>query len=1342
MLGDLSEADLEALGLPLGDRKRLAKALAKLAGESAPGAPLEIQRANAVPSAAAAEAERRHVTVMFIDLIDSTSLAERFDPEDLRRVLGVFHEACVHAIETHEGHIAQYVGDGIVIYFGYPLAHEDDAVRAVFAGLAAVSALGPANDRLEAEHGVRLQMRIGIETGLVVAGEVGAGSSLDRQAAVGGPPIVAARLQSLAPPNAILVGPATERLIRGAFLLESMGSRVLKGIAAPVPVHRVLSAATGPGRFDIRANRGMTPLIGRSAELDTIRRCWKQSTAGRMRCVTLIGEPGIGKSRMLRAFTDSIGEDAPTTVSLQCSPYYFNSPFWPVLNWVQRAYGLDPKASDALNLERLYAGIGASGADAEEIVLVLATLLGIPTGERYATIDASSPSFKRRTSRALVALIESMADRKPVLLVIEDAHWIDPSSLELVRIVVAEMLSARLMVVLTARPEFRPEWTYPSLVRIGLDRLSHADCAAMIQRLTEGKPVPTVVLDEIVGKTDGVPLFVEELTKTVIQGGQLHDAGNRYELKGTRGSLAIPDTLKGALLSQLDRLEPGVKETAQIAATIGREFDAGLLALITSRPENELQRQLDSLVAVEIIVPATGAPEHSGAYLFRHALIQESAYQSLLIARRRECHGRIAVALEQRYPATVDRQPELIAENFAWSGQPDRAIAYWQRAGERALARAAYEEAIFHAQRGLEMADGRSTDGRNRVALTLPLLFIRGGAEHRLKRRDAIETFRRAAQIARAENLPSHVVSATLGFVAAEMFLGGDGNASIELLRAAVAFVGPDETVERCRLLSKLVLVLRMTGQSERSEEFAPEAVALARRLGDHTSLSDALAHQATRINGRTGEESLPRGQNETAKGSAEHREPIAATQRAADPNTSNVGRMRGLCERNVSIGDLLREHGDLNGSLLAFRRAQSVARHLIDEDASSAESLRQIIAIKWRIGDVRNMLGDPARALTAYRSAAAILRRVVGTVSSDDEWARDLGVLLRKIGDMEYAEGEMETALASYRESSLMAERLAESDPSNSTWQRDLSSIHERVGALLAHLGDLSDALTHWRESQLHLTRAAELDPLNREWQWVQATTQGKIGDLLAETGDQAGALAAYRDTLTVAKSLAEADSSNAMWQLNLSLAYRKVGDALRGRGEHSAALSAYRDSQSVAKRQLEIDPSDVGCSKNLGSIAWRIGDLSREQNDLAGSLVAYREALASFDRLAKADPPNAAFNRDLSALHGYIGDVLHDCGKVQEAIDSYVASLDAIRCLAGSDLSNTEWQRELLFGLGRLADLYERQGDRSRALDLAKQALSTLDRLASLDRTNLTSQRALAHHRLRVVRLGGRVR
>jgi class 3 adenylate cyclase len=400
VLGDLSECDLKELGLTLGDRKRLAKGFVKrlAARTDAHSHAHERVRDCAALSSSAVpgviEAERRQVTVMFVDLIDSTALGERFDPEDMRRLLGGYHRACARAIESHEGHIALYIGDGLLVYFGYPNAHEDDAIRAVLAALAAVAALRAANDHVESEYGVRLHVRIGIETGLVVAGAIGAGSSLNHQAIVGEAPNIAARLQALAPPDGIVVGPTAQHLIEGSFKLEDLGWRELKGVTGPVRVQRVLAHADAIDRFELRALHGVTPLIGRTAELDMILQRWKQSADGEMRCVLLTGEPGIGKSRVLRALCDSIDKDTHETVSLHCSAYYRNSPFWPVLRWLQRSFGVGPDASDALDTERLKAGVARLGDQVDETLLVLTN------GDRHIFAVVQAPDTGRADSHA------------------------------------------------------------------------------------------------------------------------------------------------------------------------------------------------------------------------------------------------------------------------------------------------------------------------------------------------------------------------------------------------------------------------------------------------------------------------------------------------------------------------------------------------------------------------------------------------------------------------------------------------------------------------------------------------------------------------------------------------------------------------------------------------------------------------------------------------------------------------------------------------------------------------------------------------------------------------------
>jgi class 3 adenylate cyclase/tetratricopeptide (TPR) repeat protein len=1121
VLGDLSESDLKELGLTLGDRKRLAKGLTARTETNARLLDHANERADAPapPARATEEAERRQLTVMFVDLIDSTALAERFDPEDMRRLLGIYHQACANTIEAHEGHIALYIGDGLLVYFGYPNAHEDDAVRAVLSALAVVAALREANDRIEVEHGVRLQVRIGIETGLVVAGAIGAGSTRDHQAIVGEAPIVAARLQSLALPDAIVVGPATQRLIEGSFLLEDLGWQELKGVSGPVRVQRVLAQTDAIDRFEIRAVHGITPLIGRTAELDMIRQRWKQSVDGEMRCVVLIGEPGIGKSRVLRAFGDSISADTHAVISLHCSSYFCNSPFWPVLSWLRRAFGLAPDTPDASDLERLEAGIARLRLDADETLLVLTTFLGIAAGARHPAIDVSSPSFKRRTLDVLVAIIEKSARVQPVLVVVEDAHWIDPSSLEFVRLVLERLVASPLLVLLTARPEFEPGWTYPHLVQVNLDRLSRSDCIAMIERLTDGKRLPRLVLDQIVSKTDGVPLFVEELTKTVLQGDLLQDAGISYELKGTPQTIAIPDTLQGSLLSRLDRLEPTVKETAQIAATVGREFGRKLLGLIARRSENELQQRLDCLIAAEIIVPASGSPAEGDAYLFRHALIQEIAYQSLLLARRRQYHALIAAALEEHYPEIVERQPELIAQNFAAADLPDRAIGYWQRAGERALGGAAYDEAIAHVQRGIELLNRCSCSEQERGTHLLRLLLTRGWAELRLAHREAIATFQQAARLAREQQLPSYLVQAALGFDTAETFLEGSGTASLSLLEEALALIGDEESVERCRLLSRLVRTVHMTGARERSGEFALQAVALARRLNDLPSLFDALACEVMYVGAR------PLTANRFAERESVLQELSQIAENLGDAHT--IGHACARCLAGyLEIGEVER----FENALERYRQIATSGQHFVDRwCVTGAQSMRAILVGDFATAEqkARESLQmaqsvDAKLATGVYgmqmftirreqgrlAEVAPIFKRFVDEHSEDSAWRPGLMLICSDLGFEAQAQDNLNRLAES--ESSVpvdgkrlvtltylaeVAARLRDIEHAEKVYALLLPFRDQVVtvpvvtlccGSSARFLGMLAHALGDWSAAEDHFEYALRMDERLRAWPWL----------------------------------------------------------------------------------------------------------------------------------------------------------------------------------------------------------------------------------------------------------------
>nr|WP_246257641.1 AAA family ATPase [Pararobbsia alpina] len=907
-------------------------------------------------------------------------------------------------------------------------------------------------------------------------------------------------------------------------------------------------------RFEIRARRGMTPLIGRTAELDMLRQRWKQSTDGEMRCVLLAGQPGIGKSRMLRAFRDGISGEAHEVVSFHCSSYDRNSPFWPVLQSLQRTFDLDPKALVASDVERLEAVFGELGVDIDEAVPVLATLLAIPTTERYPAIDASSDYFKRRTLDVLVSMIEKMTHRQPVLVLVEDAHWIDPSSLEFVRLMLERLVAARLLVLLTTRPEFKPGWTYPHLVQVNLDRLSRRDCIAMIERLTEGKPLPALVLNQIIAKTDGVPLFVEELTKTVLQGDLLLDAGTRYELKGAPKAIAIPDTLQGSLLSQLDRLEATVKEIAQIAATIGREFGRRLLALIASKPENELQETLDRLIEAEIIMPAPGAAADGGAYLFRHALIQEIAYQSLLLARRRHYHGLIADALEHQYPEIVERQPELIAQNLTAADLPDRAISYWQRAGERALARAACVEAIAHAQRGLQLAEGLLLGEHDRATRRLPLLLIRGGAEQRLGRRDAIETFRQAAQIARVEKLSSYLVQAALGFDTAETFLVGSGEASTALLEEALASIGTVETVERSRLLSRLVRTLHMTSAFQRGGEMTRQAVALARRLGDRQSLFDALLCEVMHVGARH----LPAAKFPERRSVLEELSQIAE-------ELSDAHCIGHACARCLT-GYL--EIGDVERFEKALERYQQVAasgQHFVDKwcvtgtqamqailvgdfalaerKATDSLEMAESVDAKFAPGVYGMQMFTIRREQGRLAEVAPLLKRFVDEHPEDATWrpglmliASDLGFEAQARNNLDrLAESDSSIPVDSKRLVTLtylaeVAARLRETKHAELIYSlllpyRDqvvtVPAVTLCCGSVARYLGMLAGAIGDWSAAEEHFEYALRMDDHLRAWPWL-AHSRHEFAVMLSvrnRKGDRARAA----DLLTTAAETAK---------------------------------------------------------------------------------------------------------------------------------------------------------------------------------------------------------------------------
>jgi class 3 adenylate cyclase/pimeloyl-ACP methyl ester carboxylesterase len=693
VLPELSEADFEQLGLPLGARKRLLKAIAALQDSGS------IEREPASSPAAmtqSADAERRQLTVLFIDLVGSTELSARLDPEDLRHVMHAYQEACAGVITRFEGHVAKYLGDGVLVYFGWPQAHEDDAERAVRAALELTEAVG----RLRPQDGAALQARVGIATGVVVVGDLLGEGASQEEAVIGETPNLAARLQAIADARSVVVAPTTRRLLGGLFDYADLGEREFKGFAEPVRAWQVVGESRVESRFEARQAAKLFPIVGRAHELALLRDRWAKAVEGEGQVVLLSGEAGIGKSRIARSLIEALTTESHVRLRYQCSPHHANSAFYPVIQRLERAAGFERHDAPEEKLDKLEALLASERLNWD--VPVFAALLSLPVGDRYPPLNLGPQRQKQLILETLTDGIEAIASRQPVLMLCEDAHWIDPSTQEMFDLLVERVQRLPILMLVTFRPEHIPSWTsHAHVTQLSLNRLSRREGIEIVQVLSGGKALPVEVIDDILLKADGVPLFIEELTKAVLESGLLTKINNHYELPGPLVPLAIPATLHDSLMARLDRLAL-VKEVAHVASIIGRDFSLELLAAVADRPEPEINAALDRLIASELIV-RRGRPAHA-TYSFKHALVQETAYRSLLRNKRQLLHSKIAEFLSHRSPETTELEPELLAHHFEEAGLVERAADYWLRAGRRAKGRYANQEAKVHLQKCLDAA--------------------------------------------------------------------------------------------------------------------------------------------------------------------------------------------------------------------------------------------------------------------------------------------------------------------------------------------------------------------------------------------------------------------------------------------------------------------------------------------------------------------------------------------------------------------------------------------------------------------------------------------------------------
>jgi class 3 adenylate cyclase/tetratricopeptide (TPR) repeat protein len=1114
VLPELTESDLEKLGLPLGHRKRVLKAIASLdATEDLRQGELTPAPAQLCPTDVA---ERRQLTVMFCDLVGSTALSRRLDPEDLREVIRSYQDAVSGVVARHGGYVANFLGDGIVAYFGWPRADEDDAAQAIRAGLEAIETVRQLPCAAE-----RLGTRVGIASGTVVVGDVETAGRRQSGAVAGDTPNLAARLQALADADQVVIDELTRQLVGAGFQFEDLGPQALKGFAEPVRASRVLAERATESRFEAREGR-LTPFIGREQEMALLIERFERAVAGEGQAVLLSGEAGIGKSRLVQTLCERLATTPHTRMRMQCSPFHITSTLHPVIRHLEYAAGFQPDDMPDAKLRKLDALLRQGIGETANSMAALGPFLSLPATDGYASLELTAEQRQARAFQALVNQILGLAAQKPVLFILEDAHWIDPATRELITHTLARLAEARMLMVITHRPDWQTDWArHPQVTALTLNRLSRGH-GAEIARATAAAALSTEIVARILRRADGVPLYIEELTRSVVEtGGALGDSG-------------VPETLQASLLARLDRLGPEIKEIAQIAAVIGREFGSDLLGAVAGKSREALAPALERLVSSQIALP-TGA-QRGDAYLFRHALIQDAAYQSLLLTRRRQYHAEIARALEGRFPDIAEGQPELIAQHYTAAAETEPAIPYWVKAGERALARTAYLEPLAHFEQALKLARSLP-ESPERSRQILNLLLLVGEAQLRMQHlREALHAFKEAAELATAVGAPVDLARAALGAEETEVYMDNPVSDSARLLEAALAALGEHHAALRCRILSHLGRVLFKLGAFDRASALMREATDLGRRLGDRYALGEALSCQHIATAGQ------PWSAEQFATRRATLDEMVALAEEISDRPDLVFRAHSFAAVACLEMGDLAafeagvarhREIEQKSGVTSYYQSSIGAMQAILHGDFAAAERFAEG-ALEAQEG-IHNEVVTGVYGMQMFTirreqgrlaEVAPLMRRILAEKSRDAAWRPGLALVAADLGFLPAAQKNFAEIAASgfavpmdaKRNITLcyLAEvcaRLADSERAEQIYEllmpyRDIAAVVPIAtvccGSNGRYLGMLASVFGDWATAEAHFAAALAMDEQLQAWPWL-AHTKHEFALMLQARG-QAG--------------------------------------------------------------------------------------------------------------------------------------------------------------------------------------------------------------------------------------------